>query len=106
MTTLAEHNLAELPEWIRFTEPAEAHHAAFAAWLHVRTRCVLVKFWIADPYLCIAGAWVFEVRHPDGRRRDAWVAAVREPTCEEAVLQSADLVVKQLVVESVQQARE
>ena len=70
MTTLAEHNLlTQVPEWIRFTDPSDAHPAAFAAWLHAASRCVLVKLWYADPYVAVCGAWVFKVEHPHRRRR-------------------------------------
>jgi len=106
VTTLAEHN-RERPEWIRFPDEELRHSArmAFAAWLHATSGCVLLKLWYADPYLCVAGEWVYEVRHPDGRRRDAWVASVREATDETRVLDSAARVAERLV-DSVQQAKE
>lgn len=31
--------------WIPFQTPREAHHAAFAAYLHARTGCRLILFW-------------------------------------------------------------
>jgi hypothetical protein len=105
VTTLADHNLLpHLPEWIRFGDPADAHPAAFAAWIHDPSRCVLLKLWLGDYTLAGAGTWLFDVRHPDGRRRPAWWAAIASPASEEPVLQSAGVVVKQLT-QSIDQAR-
>lgn len=106
MTTLAEDNLPPLPEWIRFGVPSDAHPAAFEAWLHADSRCVLLKLWDGDTYLAGAGAWDFEVRHPDGRRRLAWVAWLQPPTDEASILQSAAAAVTDLTRRVVQAKQE
>jgi hypothetical protein len=104
VTTLAEHNLPGVPEWVRFGDPADADPAAFAAWLHASSRCVLLMRWYPDEHVAAGGTWVFDVEHPDGRRRTAWVAGVVPPSSEGAVLESAAAVVGELV-RTVQQAR-
>ena len=98
MTDLAEHNLPGVPEWIRFPDPREAHRAAFEAWGHGPSRCVLVKFWLPDdPRTAGCGHWRFDVVHPDGRRRTAWVCGAETVSDESLVLQSAGVAVAELV---------
>ena len=98
MTDLAEHDVTHLPDWIRFREPRDAHHAAFEAWLHAPSRCVLLKLWMpADADWLSTGHWQFAVRHPDGRWRTAWYAGGATVTDEALVLQSASSVVRDLV---------
>lgn len=57
--------------WAVLPVPAEVCHAAFEAWVHVPTGTTLLKLWIEfvspvnnQRY----GHWLFEVRHPSGRR--------------------------------------
>ena len=105
MTTLAEHNLPDVPEWIRFGDPRDAHPAAFAGWLHGPTLCVLAKFWVPDgDELAGVGHWRFDVSHPDGRRRTAWFSGPETVSDESLVLQSAGVAVGELT-KSIDQAR-
>ena len=72
----APHLPPDLPTWIPFQEPADAHPAAFEAFVHKSERCFLMRFWAAMwNESAGAGVWEWHVvgRDRSGKRRSVCV---------------------------------